>query len=648
MKKCNKQFFQTDYAGSIVHGNSNFSVNNRNDPSFCPSADSFFHSNRQFRADFTSIIRSVRANNDHMRIYLNEDSTGWVVSAQLSEQIGLILWTISSAEVVKSVVQTQSTEVNTLKKEIKGLQWLEKHLTQQQNQFELVEKTVHVGHWIYDCLEDSFHWSDELYRMFNWNKKLFTSGLEELRSIIHPEEQQFFVDSFNTHLSTGIDMELECRIVRSDSSIRTILLNSTFEKHDTSPLQISCTVVRDITSFKKLTEELEESSDILNQISSTIQEFFCIFERQTEECVFISDAYSKIYQTSIPDIKNVESILLKGVSKNDTNTIREAFTLVSTQLIRNKRLEYIISPSVGEKRNVDLQMNPIYDETGSVSRIVVIARDITREVQEIEEQKHRDKYLLQADRMQTLSTLVSGVAHEINNPNNLIMLNGTFLMKLWQDVIAILDLYAIGKTNFAIHNLPYNEVRTEFLSMLQSILNGSDRIKAIVASLKQFAGVDSGAFDETIHVQQLIERTELITSAMIRKANIKLHIVSPDKTAYLKGNAQQLQQVLVNLITNAYESFQGTTGTISISVHAVQNILEIIVRDSGSGISPEIIDKIMNPFFTTRREWGNEGLGLTVAYGIITAHGGSISFNSEIGVGTTVTLSFPIFQQTVS
>jgi len=119
--------------------------------------------------------------------------------------------------------------------------------------------------------------------------------------------------------------------------------------------------------------------------------------------------------------------------------------------------------------------------------------------------------------MSSLSSLVSGVAHEINNPNNLVMLNCTFLMKVWEEVIPILDKHNENQDDFSLHNLPYSDMREEFIHLLSSILTGAERIKTTVASLRQFVSADAISTDQKVDISKTVDF--LILLALIKSKN---------------------------------------------------------------------------------------------------------------------------------
>jgi polar amino acid transport system substrate-binding protein len=280
-------------------------------------------------------------------------------------------------------------------------------------------------------------------------------------------------------------------------------------------------------------------------------------------------------------------------------------------------------------------------------QVALRTADLTREIAERkhaeEELRLNQQQLVQADKLAALGVLVSGVAHEINNPTGLILLDVPILKRAHADTARILQAYHAAEGDFTIGGLPYSEMREEIPRILDEMQDGALRIKRIVNDLKDFARRDDLA-DKTLLDLNTVVRTALrLVDPTIRKATNHLRVDYAEKLPPVRGNDQRIEQVVVNLVLNACQALPDRERGISITTrynHSTSSVL-LIVRDEGVGIAAEHLSRLTDPFFTTKREIGGTGLGLSVSDGIVKDHGGHLAFDSSPAAGTTVTLALP-------
>ncbi|MGD0584478.1 MAG: transporter substrate-binding domain-containing protein [Oryzomonas sp.] len=261
--------------------------------------------------------------------------------------------------------------------------------------------------------------------------------------------------------------------------------------------------------------------------------------------------------------------------------------------------------------------------------------------------RHQDK-LIQADKMASLGILVSGVAHEINNPNGLILLNMPILKEVYQDAVEVLESHYRDSGDFPLGGLPYSRMRNEVPHMLGEMLEGSKRIKRIVEELKDFARQDDNTGSDLFDLNQVAQTAVRLVDSSIRKATVHFSAEYAADIPMVRGNTQRIEQVVVNLLLNACQALPNTECRIALATFRVSNarIVALTVTDEGVGIASEHIPRLTDPFFTTRRETGGTGLGLSVSAGIVNEHGGTLKFNSTPGAGTTVILTLPAAEET--
>lgn len=310
-------------------------------------------------------------------------------------------------------------------------------------------------------------------------------------------------------------------------------------------------------------------------------------------------------------------------------------------LDKQYKFSYRIFDRDGNRRWVWEQGRPVSDADGDPVAIEGFITDITEQkVAELTAQMQQ-KQLMQADKMATLGILVSGVAHEINNPNNFIMLNAKIIDKVWSDIGSILDDYYRNRGDFLIAGLKYSEARGKMPKLINGIIEGTDRIKAIVSNLKDFSKTDAGMVSNKMDVNIAIESAVMIVRNLIKKKTDHFHVKLYDSLPLIKANKQQIEQVIINLLTNACDALPDRGKAISIESGIDSDRIFVRVSDEGIGVSEEYRKHIFDPFFTTKRDEGGTGLGLSISYNIVKDHGGDIEFESQQDRGTVVTIFLP-------
>ncbi|WNG40863.1 histidine kinase [Archangium violaceum] len=253
-------------------------------------------------------------------------------------------------------------------------------------------------------------------------------------------------------------------------------------------------------------------------------------------------------------------------------------------------------------------------------RMLVSALEASRE-------SHRQLQRMQAqlvaqEKLSSLGVLAAGVAHEINNPMAFVTSNVRLLAK---------DLEAQP-------HLP--EVLREYVDdVLPATLEGIRRVNSIVADLRRFAHEDPGAPTPFDLNNELTLALRLAQSALQGRGELRVNL---GELPIVVGQARQIGQVLVNLLVNAAQALPARDGVVEVSTHARPGEVLVRVRDNGVGMSAEVRDKLFQPFFTTKPVGEGTGLGLAVAYGIITGHGGRIEVESEPGRGSCFTVRLPV------
>ena len=259
------------------------------------------------------------------------------------------------------------------------------------------------------------------------------------------------------------------------------------------------------------------------------------------------------------------------------------------------------------------------DPLGTVETLQSEKQDLARGLEETREMlKASQTQLVQSGKMAAVGQLAAGVAHEVNNPLQIILSRVQLLMMRHKE--------------------------EERLSRdLQLIESNVKRISGIIRSLLDFARHNSGEEEwKPVDLHHLVAQTANLMQHLMEKADIDLTIEADEENSYRAlGNVGEIEQVFLNLLINAQQAIPESGGAISIHLRREEETIVTVIKDTGEGISREDLPRIFDPFFTTREEEGGTGLGLSIIYGIIEKHNGEISAESEPGAGTAFTIRWP-------
>ncbi|MCD6223987.1 MAG: response regulator [Deltaproteobacteria bacterium] len=253
--------------------------------------------------------------------------------------------------------------------------------------------------------------------------------------------------------------------------------------------------------------------------------------------------------------------------------------------------------------------------------------------------------LRQASRMEALGTLVAGMAHEINNPINLIIFNMPLLERIWIDFLPVLKDIADKEPGRKYGGLTYDFLRENLIQLISDVNMAANRVANIVNDLKKFAR-QSYIFDKKpVQINNAVTSAIRLAQNSISDSRIDVEQNLCHSLPLIEGDLGHIEQVVLNILLNAVQAIgkKNRCGLIKIStgVQDKDGRICIEISDNGRGISPSISDRIFDPFVTDKQLEGGTGLGLSVTHSFVQAHGGEITFQSEQGEGTAFTICFP-------
>jgi PAS domain S-box-containing protein len=387
---------------------------------------------------------------------------------------------------------------------------------------------------------------------------------------------------------------------------------------------------------RKLRERTEEMETILNGI----HDFIMVITPQME-IIEVNDAFlSKMHYTR-KDVIGKKCYEVYHKIDHPCNGGQTDCPL--REVVSNKRQSRKIQTRLmpnGEKRYYEVQIYPIWEKDGKIQKFIHISRDITQHKKEEEEitrrleqmveertrqVKETHEKLLHQDKMSSLGKLSASVVHEINNP-----------------IAGILNLIMLMQRIVSEDTLGRNEIE-QFQHYLSLMETETRRTSRIVSNLLAFSR-QSKMEPKRLNLNRLIEQTVFLNSNLLKMDGVKVETRLDPDLPDLLGSEDQLQQVFMNLVSNASEAMGADGGVLTIETRHLlsEDRLQVNFKDTGCGIPEENYPKLFEPFFTTKKKGKGVGLGLSVAYGIVREHEGSIYVKSEMGRGTTFQVKLPL------
>ena len=347
-----------------------------------------------------------------------------------------------------------------------------------------------------------------------------------------------------------------------------------------------------LTTVNEATERLSGYS-IKELIGMNVRKFL------TEESLHIAGQIRRELLEGTTEVQLYEQHLIR---KDGTEWI----LMLTSNLIREngKPLGFLcIARDVTKEKEMQVQLSKAY-------------RELSESVQKL---KDSQQQLIQAEKLTSLGQLAASIAHEVNNPLSGVLIYTQLLTKKIKD----------GGID--------NNTALDYLTKMEFELNRSTKL---IRNLLDFARQSSPKFQQT-NINAIINRAYDLASHTATLQHVEVIKELDPALPGLTADADQLQQVFTNLILNAIQAMP-RGGRLTLRSSITTNQVKIEVQDTGTGISPENMNKLFTPFFTTKAEVKGVGLGLAIAYGIVQRHKGKIDVRSKLGEGTTFTIYLPV------
>ncbi|EAR13293.1 sensory box sensor histidine kinase [Polaribacter irgensii 23-P] len=484
-----------------------------------------------------------------------------------------------------------------------------------------VEKASHTGSWRQNINSGHIRWSDEMYKIFDLDENLNNENLLDVFiNAIHPYDKNRIEKILAKNITGAIFRVMNYRIVRGDGSIRSVHALWGREYSDSGQLIAQFGFLQDITEQKIAENTIKESEKMYRTLLNASPEGIFIMDlkgRITE----ISDIILEIFGAGDKS-EFIGVPFFNFIPSTEVQKMKEILSNAKSEgLIQN--IEFILTRKNQSQFICELSITLIQEADGRPDAYMAIIRDISQR-KKIEQQLNR------SERMASLGEMASGMAHEINQPLLSITLGIENLFMKIENLKAVDESYFNKKSE----------------KIFEDIL----RIGRIIDHVRAFSRDHDEYISTSFDINESINNAISMISEQFKHHGITLDLQLDNNIPSIIGNTYRFEQVILNLLTNAKDTLQETKKTsksdfkktIVIRTYHDDYSNFIEVKDNGNGIKPEVIERIMLPFYTTKSASKGTGLGLSISFGIIKELKGSIDVESNPESGTTFKISVPI------
>ncbi|MDA8422108.1 MAG: PAS domain S-box protein [Nitrospiraceae bacterium] len=477
------------------------------------------------------------------------------------------------------------------------------------------QKMAHVGNWEWDLVTNQLYWSDEVYRIYGVDPATFVPTFDAVGKAMHTGDREPFANAVHAAIYERKHFEMDYRLIRPDGTERTVHTIGKVTYDSAGKPLIKSGTVQDITEQKQAEEKLRQSEEFARNILNTVDEGFIVIDRdfriQTANKAYCSQAgrtSDEVVGRHCYEISH--GALRPCYEENEECAVRRVFETGKPHTTLHRHRD-----AKGSILYVETKAFPIQVSSGTVTSVIETVTNIT------------EKHLLEEERLKTqkleaIGTLAGGIAHDFNN-----LLQGVF------------GYISMAKIKI--------DQKARSLAMLEQ---AEKALHMSVSLTKQLLTFSKGGKPVT-RKMDVLPAVENAVKFALSGSSVDYRITADKGLRSVEADEGQVGQVIQNIVLNADQAMP-LGGMIAITLKNVRaprpglppaltkgDYVEIVVQDSGIGISEQYLQKIFDPYFTTKEK--GSGLGLATSYSIIRNHGGVIAVASVVGKGTTFSVYLP-------
>ena len=492
----------------------------------------------------------------------------------------------------------------------------EQALSESEYNLAKAQSMTHVGSWSFDPATGEVNASDELLRIMRLSREETTQ--EAFASVVHPDDLESVMEHLQVGAQLGKSYDIEHRLQFPDGASKWVYTIVEASLNNAGKVVKLYGTTQDVTERKQAEVDLRNKTNELQAIFDSISDGITVYNHEG-----MLQHHNLISPQLFPQ-EIVPGKSCRDVFHPDTATLPDQCPV--ERALRGERVETShISMREGRKNlYLDVTATPINDALGEKNRALVFFRDVS-------EKRLQEMHLIQTEKMSSIGVLATGIAHEINNPLTSVTGYAEALQRRFRD-------------DPILKEEPLLDV---FPHYLEVIVRESYRCKGIIENLLRFGRKSDGCFTDVDVNGIVLEILELLRHQP-RYRHVQVVTRLKNAIPTVLGDPSELRQVCMNLLINAHQAINGE-GLVEVATEeAGDGMVLIRISDTGCGIPTDKIERIWDPFFTTKDVGKGIGLGLALTYTIVKRHGGEIQVQSRVGEGSMFTVALPVSAVPVS
>ncbi len=514
-----------------------------------------------------------------------------------------------------------------LSQTVEKLEAKQKELQKSKQRLKEAQEIAQVGHWELDLKDNTLQWSDEMYRIFGQPPQKSEATYDTFLAMVHPDDRAYVDKSYKESLAKKTQYDIDHRLLLKDNIVKWVHERCQTLYDDNGEPICSIGTVQDITERKQIEKALQASEEKYRHL---FENFLDVYYQADHKGIItlISPSVRKIYGYAPDEVigRPMKEFIIDPLNQKE----------FLRQLSLNGIVEHFEAQSKHKDGSViwiSTNAKSLNDKNKNLIGIEGITRDVTKQKLAELEQKRLQTLLRQSQKMEAIGTLAGGIAHDFNN------------------ILSVI----LGYSELARGEIDDSKKLNHDLG---KIFNAALRAKDLVSQILLFSRKSDQDL-KPIRVQLVLKESLKFLRASIPTTIEITQNIDPDCEPVL-ADSTQMHQIIMNLCTNAYYSMRDSGGIISVSLKTVElfsedmitmidlepgDYVELAISDTGCGISNDDLERIFEPYYTSKPKGEGTGLGLAVVHGIVNSCHGRIIVHSKQGHGTTFQIYLPIIKE---
>lgn len=510
---------------------------------------------------------------------------------------------------------------------IAGQEATEAALRQSEEHFALAAESAGSGLWDWaDVERDEQWWSDQRYRMLGYAPGEIPAAFSTLKTLAHPEDAPRLAAALEAHWARRVPYELECRLRCKNGEYRWFRGRGQASWDEAGRPRRMSGSMEDTTARKEAERALHQAALEWSAAMDATDD--PIYLLDLNQCIIrANQAFGRMVGQEPAALvgRYIETVIHPEGEKTPCPVCQAQRTMRDAVIAMEAD-----HPDNPAGRPIEINIKIVRDEKERPLSILMTLHDLTSSRQVVEEKVRLENMLRQAQKMEAIGTLAGGIAHDFNNILSPIL----------------------GYTEMALEAQPLG---SQTARDLQQVLAAGKRAKELVQQILTFSRQSDQEL-KPLKVQFVLKEALKLLRASIPTTITIREEISMDCGAVL-ADPTQIQQVVINLCTNAYQAMRDQGGTLAVALREMEigsgdligkdlpapgRYVCLEVRDTGPGIPREVVDRIFEPYFTTKKKGEGTGLGLAMVHGIVKSLGGTVTVYSEPGRGAEFHVYLPL------